>query len=156
MKDRHLLALSCAICILGFTVVMSVDRALAQAPERATIQTQQQHRVVFEIASDNKDQWEALLNNVENLQKAFGQGNVQSEVVAHGKALGLLTKDSPVKERVEKSAGTGVVFTACENTMKRKNVTKEQLLPIATTTDSGVAEVVRKQGEGWAYIKSGS
>ncbi|MBA3883868.1 MAG: hypothetical protein H0X73_14470, partial [Chthoniobacterales bacterium] len=49
----------------------------------------------------------------------------------------------------------GVVFSACENMMKKKNVTKEQLLPFATTTDSGIAEVIRKQEAGWSYIKSG-
>jgi intracellular sulfur oxidation DsrE/DsrF family protein len=32
----------------------------------------------------------------------------------------------------------------------------EDLMPLATTGDSGVAEVVRKQEAGWSYIKSGS
>ncbi|MGH7937542.1 MAG: hypothetical protein ACRD5Z_25205 [Bryobacteraceae bacterium] len=40
--------------------------------------------------------------------------------------------------------------------MKRKGIGKDQLLPIATTVDSGVAEVVRKQEAGWSYIKSGT
>ena len=47
------------------------------------------------------------------------------------------------------------MFAACENTMRKKKVTKEPLLPFVTTVDSGVAEVVRKQEEGWAYIKGG-
>ncbi len=156
MKRRHLIALPSAICLLSLTLAIPAERTSAQAAEKAAAAQNQQHRVVFEIASDDKEQWTALLNNVENLQKAFGPGKVQTEVVAHGKALGLLTKDSPVGERLERITATGVVFAACENTMKRKNVTKEQLLPSATTTDSGVAEVVRKQAEGWAYLKSGS
>ena len=78
------------------------------------------------------------------------------EVVAHGKGLGILLKESPVKDRLEKIAGTGVVFAACENTMKKKGVSKEQLTKVAKTADSGVAEVVRKQEAGWAYVKSGS
>jgi intracellular sulfur oxidation DsrE/DsrF family protein len=49
----------------------------------------------------------------------------------------------------------GVVFAACENTMRKKKVTKDALFPFATTVDSGVAEVVRKQEQGWSYIKSG-
>jgi intracellular sulfur oxidation DsrE/DsrF family protein len=135
---------------------MPAERTSAQTPEKSAAAQQQQHRVVFEIVSGDKEHWSALLNNVENLKKAFGPGKVQTKVVAHGNALSMLTKDSPVKERVEKIAATGVVFAACENTMRRKNVTKEQLLPSATTTDSGVAEVVRKQAEGWAYLKSGN
>jgi intracellular sulfur oxidation DsrE/DsrF family protein len=53
-------------------------------------------------------------------------------------------------------ADGGVIFAACRNTMKRKNVAPDQLLPLAGTVDSGVAEVVRKQEAGWSYIKSGS
>jgi intracellular sulfur oxidation DsrE/DsrF family protein len=34
-------------------------------------------------------------------------------------------------------------------------VTQADLLPFVTTVDSGVAEVVRKQEAGWAYLKSG-
>lgn len=48
----------------------------------------------------------------------------------------------------------GVVFAACENTMQKMNVTKEQLLPFVVTVDSGVAQVVRRQEQGWSYIKS--
>ena len=49
----------------------------------------------------------------------------------------------------------GVAFVGCENTMTRKNMTKDQLVPFALTVDSGVAEVIRKQEQGWSYIKSG-
>jgi intracellular sulfur oxidation DsrE/DsrF family protein len=42
-----------------------------------------------------------------------------------------------------------------ENTMRKKNVCRADLLPFVTTVDSGVAEVVRKQEQGWSYIKSG-
>ncbi len=66
----------------------------------------------------------------------------------------LLAKENELSERMQKLSEAGVIF-ACENTMKKKNVTKDQLVPSATTTDSGVAEVVRKQEAGWSYIKSG-
>lgn len=31
------------------------------------------HRVVFEVNVDGAEQWQGILNNVENLQKAFGR-----------------------------------------------------------------------------------
>ena len=57
---------------------------------------------------------------------------------------------------MRKLADGGVAFVACENTMRKKKITKEQLLPFVTTVDSGVAEVVRKQEQGWSYIRSGT
>ena len=50
---------------------------------------------------------------------------------------------------------SGVVFAVCENTMKRMQITRDQLVPLASTVDSGVSEVIRKQEAGYAYIKSG-
>jgi hypothetical protein len=39
--------------------------------------------------------------------------------------------------------------------MKRKNLQKSDLVPFATTVDSGVAEVVRRQEAGWSYLRPG-
>ena len=114
------------------------------------------HRVVIEVNVDGAERWEGILNNVENLQKAFGTNTPTIEVVAHAKGLGLLlATNEPLKARLQADHDHGVVFAACENTMKKQNITKEQLMPIATTVDSGVAEVVRKQEAGWSYIKGG-
>lgn len=114
-----------------------------------------QHRVVFELTSDDAQAWEGVMNNVENLQKALGPTSV--EVVAHGKGLAMLTasKNGAVRDRMKQSADGGVVFAACENTMRKQNVKKDDLVPFAKTVDSGVAEVVRKQESGWSYLRSG-
>ncbi|MGI8437403.1 MAG: DsrE family protein [Chthoniobacterales bacterium] len=107
------------------------------------------------MTTEGAEQWTALLNNVENLRTAFGNAT-QIEVVAHGQGLSLLVaKDNALAERMEKLGASGVVFAACENTMKRKGIGKDQLFAFATTVESGVAEVVRKQEAGWSYIKSG-
>ena len=117
----------------------------------------QQHRVVFELNTEGQEEWQSVLNNVENVQKALGSEKTEVEVVAHGKGLGLLlATNTAMKDRLKQLAEKGVVFAACENTMRRKNVKKEDLFPFATTVDSGVAEVVRKQEAGWSYIKGGS
>lgn len=104
---------------------------------------------------EGAEQWTAVLNNVENLKKSLGDAT-EVEVVAHSRGLGMLVaKGNSLAERMKTIADRGVVFAACENTMEKKHVTKDQLVPFATTTDSGVAEVVRKEEAGWSYIKSG-
>lgn len=114
------------------------------------------HRVVFEITTDDPEQWAAVLNNAENVRKALGPDKTDVEVIAHGSGLSMLVAANAgdQRARMEALSRDGVVFAACENTMKKKNVTKEALVPFAKTVDSGVAEVVRKQEAGWAYLKS--
>jgi intracellular sulfur oxidation DsrE/DsrF family protein len=136
-------------------VAAFVVGALVLAAPSGWAQEAKVHRIVFELTSDTEEQWQAALNNVENVQKAFGRERTQIEVITHGKGLALLKKTTPLKDRVATIAKTGARFLACENTMKRQQVEKEDLLPEAQTVDSGVAEVVRKQEAGWSYVKSG-
>jgi len=115
----------------------------------------QSHRIVMEVSSDNPAVWEAAQNNAENLKKSLGEPTA-IEVVAHGGGLGmLLLTNAGQAERLQKLSASGIVFAACENTMRRKNIARASLLPFVTTVDSGVAEVVRKQEAGWSYVKSG-
>lgn len=136
------------------TALIAIPLASNAHTEPRKVQTT--HRVVFEVTTAGTEQWTAVLNNVENLRAAFGN-TTEIEVVAHGQGLSLLVaKDNALVERMEKLRASEVVFAACENTMKRKGIGKDQLLPFAITVDSGVAEVVRKQEAGWSYIKSGT
>ncbi len=137
------------------TMIAAALCALALTTMNAQTEKSKTHRTVFEVTMEGTEQWTAVLNNVENLRKSLGNGT-EIEVVTHSKGLGMLVaKDNSLADRIKKLADEGVVFAACENTMRKKNVTKDQLLPSATTTDSGVAELVRKQEAGWSYIKSG-
>lgn len=95
------------------------------------------------------------MNNVQNVINALGKGT-EVLVVTHGPAIGFVQRSNEeFAERMEKLSKEGVVFVACENTMKRKQITKDQLLPFVKTVDSGVAEVVRRQEAGWSYVKGG-
>ena len=135
--------------------VLAVLPLLGTNAQTETSATDKAHRIVFEVTMEGPEQWTAALNNVENIRVALGTA-IEIEVVAHSKGLGMLiSKDNALTDRMKMLADGGVVFAACENTMKKKNVTKDQLVPFAKTTDSGVAEVIRKQEAGWSYIKSG-
>ena len=143
--------------LLIFAVAGLLFAAVNGSAQSQKGQKSKKHRVVFEVSIGGEEAWQSVLNNVENVQKSFGQANSEIEVVMHGKGLGMILKtNTSQEERLKTLSGKGIVFAACENTMKRMNVTREQLFPFAVTVDSGVAEVVRKQEAGWSYIKSGS
>ncbi len=68
----------------------------------------------------------------------------------------LLKDNNPLAERLQRLSQAGVKFAACENTMRRMKIGREALLPFAVPVDSGVAEIVRRQNDGWAYLKAGA
>jgi intracellular sulfur oxidation DsrE/DsrF family protein len=67
----------------------------------------------------------------------------------------LLKKNDGYADRLKEAADKGVILAACQNTMRAMNVKTEDLFPFAVQVDAGVAELVRKQEAGWAYIKGG-
>jgi len=141
-----------AVAFIGLGIALMTARGVSQAQDKSA----KMHKIVFEVNVEGQETWGGILNNVENLQKAFGREHTQIEVVAHGKGLSLLlATNESLKDRLRSDAESGVVLAACENTMRRKNVKKEDLFPFATTVPSGVAEVVLKEEAGWSYIKGG-
>lgn len=48
---------------------------------------------------------------------------------------------------------TNACVVACENTMRAKKITKEDMLPAVSYVPAGVTEIMKKQGEGWAYLR---
>lgn len=114
------------------------------------------YRVVVDVSSPDHQQWETVLGNIRNMQEALGQQNVQIEVVGYHDGVSfLLDKDNELKGQMAKAAETGVVFAACQNSMRARKLTQADLVSFATTVDSGAAELIRKQQSGWAYLKPG-
>lgn len=114
------------------------------------------HQIVFENNSD-RDGWDQVLGNIGNIKKAFAGEEVQVEVVCLGKGLSMLLKtNTDYAERLKKLTEEGVILSACQNSMRMRKVTTEDLLPFAGQVDSGAAQVIRRQEAGWSFLKSGS
>ena len=74
----------------------------------------------------------------------------------HGKAIDLLVKDKTYfANDIASLTKEGIVFLACENTMRKYKIVKADLLSEANTVPSGVVEVILKQEQGWRYLKAG-
>jgi len=93
------------------------------------------------------------LNNARNAQKDLGADKVSIEVVAYGPGIDMLTADSSVADRVNEAVKSGVQVSACENTMAAKKLTKADMNPSVGFVSSGVVEIMRREQQGWAYLR---
>ena len=118
-------------------------------------------RIVFHLTSPDMTTAGDLLDEVEGMLAAYEQRHkpLRVEVVAQGDGLALLRERlSRYKTRIEALAEqhANLTFVACANTVQRAEVkegTEVVLVPNAEITESGVAHVVQRQKEGWAYIR---
>lgn len=113
----------------------------------------QTHKVVIQLNTSDTLVWHGALKNISNLQTALGS-STQIELVAHGAGISILVDGKTTqKAKIAELAAMGVLFKACENTIRERKIDRATILPQVGTVPSGVAEVVIKQETGWAYLK---
>ncbi|PSR22552.1 MAG: hypothetical protein C7B45_06400 [Sulfobacillus acidophilus] len=108
--------------------------------------------VVFHVNDAEPDRHKSVLRNVRNLLDDMPDLNI--EVVLHGDGVVLaISETTSVAQDVLDLQQRGVVIAVCQNTLRQKQISESALLPGMTLVPSGQGELVRKQLEGYAYVK---
>lgn len=107
-------------------------------------------RVVVHVDDADPDRWRLALRNVANLLADVGSAQV--ELVFNGPAIAALTTTSPLFEELA-AVAPGVRVLACRNSMAGAGLHKADLVPSAEVVPAGISHLVRRQHEGWAYVR---
>jgi intracellular sulfur oxidation DsrE/DsrF family protein len=83
----------------------------------------------------------------------LGKDNVLIEIVAYGPGLGMLKADSKVEGRLAQALDENVGLIACENTMFNTKTTRADMYGGISYVTAGVTHLMKRQREGWAYIR---
>ncbi|MEK7712255.1 MAG: hypothetical protein AAB312_04275 [Pseudomonadota bacterium] len=118
-------------------------------------------KVLIHLARDDADQLSQALDDIESTLKHYRETRQSAhvEVVVNGKGLELVRIDtSAFAGRIQRLQREydNLTFAACQNTIDR--LAREQgivvrLLPGVITIDSGMAEIMRRQNQGWTYLQ---
>jgi len=118
-------------------------------------------RIVFHLTTPNQAEAGELLEDVEQMLTAYQRDGrpLRVEIVSHGEGLDLLrARLSEHKQKIHQLANVfeNLTFVACKNTIDRVEVSEGieiNVLPDVEITASGVNHVVKRQKQGWAYIR---
>jgi hypothetical protein len=148
MKSAHFVALAFMLATpLAANAAHHTAKAAAVAPA-AKVQ-----KVVIQVSDADPKKWALALNNAKNVQSDLGKDGSEIEIVAYGPGIGMLKTDSVEGVRVAEAMTAGVKVVACVNTMTNMKLTKEDMLPNIGYVPAGVVELMKKQHEGYAYIR---
>lgn len=113
-----------------------------------------QHRIIMQLTSGDTLVQKGLMRQLKNMKEAAP--SMQLEVVCHGPGMDLLMSDrSIVQPKITEFAGKGIVFLACENTIKERNLDRTKVIAEAGYVKAGIIHIVERQEDGWSYIKAG-
>lgn len=155
MKSNQISSLVVAIAIFAASAPMAANAAGTQpvSTSPAAMQTLGKHKVVLQVSDADPKKWGLTLNNARNIQQELGRGNTDIEIVAYGPGIGILKLDSQVGKGVAEALGAGVKLVACRNTMMGQKLTEADMLPNIGYVKAGVVELMKKQEEGYSYIR---
>lgn len=118
------------------------------------VMDEQEHKVILQVSAADPATQQVVISQIKNILESLPKAKI--EVVCHSQGLALVVaSQSKVAADLAKLVERGVIFAACENTMERKEIRKEDLLPGIITVPSAMAELVLKQKAGWIYLKAG-
>jgi uncharacterized protein len=112
------------------------------------------YKVVFDLTSKDTLDQKNMVRWLNEISEANPEAKM--EVVMYAKGLEMVVKDkSYVAEDITRlSANKNITFSVCAVAMKNNNITSDQLLPGVNVVPDGIYEIIRKQKEGWGYIKA--
>lgn len=118
-------------------------------------------KIVLHINRGTPEAMKAVLDEAESVLSFYQGAGVTAvvEVIANGDGLDLLRADrSPFAARIKamQKHYDNLSFAACQNTidrLKREQGIQARLIPEATVIDSGVAQIILLQQQGWAYVQ---
>lgn len=105
--------------------------------------------VVIQVTDEPK--LNMALTNAINTAKVMP--GIPLEIVVYGPAIASLTVDTPAAAKIEDAKRHGIRIVACEESMQGKKLTKDDMLPGLDYVAFGLAEIVTKQFNGWAYAR---
>ncbi|MGC9220475.1 MAG: DsrE family protein [Solirubrobacteraceae bacterium] len=110
-------------------------------------------RVVVHVDDASADRQRLALGNVANLLADVGPGDAAVEIVFNGPAISAVTASSALSGELSSLRARGVEILACHNSMVAVGIKSNDLFSGATVVPSGISHLVRRQRDGWAYIR---
>ena len=118
--------------------------------EEGVLMQQEGLMAVFHV--DETAKWGLALANLENVLNEVGEEKAKLEIVGNAEAVkGFL--DPSLTSRMEALNSRGVRFMACRNALKAFDLEPASLPGFIQVVPAGVVEVIRKQSEGYAYVR---
>lgn len=112
------------------------------------------YKAIFHIDEPAKGRADQVLTNITNLLNDMGDSNIEVEFLANGGGVRALVEGpESLADQIDALAKRGVRFVACQNSLDHLNISRAELLDLVEVVPAGVSELVKKQTEGWAYIR---
>jgi uncharacterized protein len=148
----------CAFSFLILSVSMqaqTMDEALAKNKSFAGAQSALPlYHVIYQLDNSDPKIIEKAIRNINNtLTDPRLAGKVEIEMVAFGGGTDAYLKGSKYENDLKALVEKGVIVSQCNNTLKERKLSRDQLYDFIAIVPSGNGELIIRAAEGWSIIK---
>ena len=140
------------LLVLSLFMLISAIKMTAQTTP--SVQNLKKYKIVIQLTNGDTAVHRATVKQIFNALAAAPNSKI--EVVCHNNGISFLqTAKTFQGDKIKELKSKGVVFVACENTLRERKIDKTEIVPEAGFVPAGIIEVVDKQTKGWSYLKAG-
>lgn len=111
------------------------------------------YHAVYHLDSDDPKLIKMTLRNMKNaLDDPRLKGKLQLELVAYAGGVNVFRRDQSYEPELQALKQQGVILAQCLNTMKERNISKDELFPFISYVPTGNGELIIRQAQGWSLV----
>ncbi|MGX5820182.1 DsrE family protein [Chitinophaga lutea] len=145
-----------AVLLLSFGATRSYaqDHAHQNRSFTGAIADQKRYKAIYQLDQASPDIIKKAIRNINNLlNDPRLKGKVQVELVAFSGGTEAFKKTSGFEADIKGLVDKGVIVAQCLNTLREKNISKDELYDFLAFVPSGNGELVIRGAQGWVIVK---
>ncbi len=111
------------------------------------------YHLVLQVSEDSVDKLRLAMNTAKHTQDVLGRDNVEIQIVTLGPGVKTLRYYTPLMDEVKEAYYRGIRLVVCEKGLRAAKLRIADMVQNVNLSyvPSGMAEIVVRQAEGWAY-----
>jgi intracellular sulfur oxidation DsrE/DsrF family protein len=111
------------------------------------------YKALYILNSSDEKKIKGTLRNINNaLEDPRLKGKLEVELVAFGDGVDVFKKTSHYDTLLTNLQKKGVLLAQCENTIRERKISKDDLWSFISYVPSGNGEIIIRQYQGWATV----
>jgi intracellular sulfur oxidation DsrE/DsrF family protein len=111
------------------------------------------YNALYVLNSADDKRIRGTLRNLNNaLEDTRLKGKLHAELIAFGDGVEVYKKKGPYEQLLRDLQNKGVILAECSNTIKERNIDKNDLFPFISYVPSGNGEIILRHYDGWAVV----
>ncbi|MDQ6901456.1 MAG: DsrE family protein [Bacteroidota bacterium] len=128
-------------------VQKNLDFTGATAPKKT-------YNAIFQLDTNDPKIIRKTIRNINNaLNDERLKGKLQIELIAFSGGTDAYLKGSEYENDLKDLVEKGVIVAQCNNTLKERKITRDQLFNFIAVVPSGTGELIIRQSQGWSVVK---